>query len=112
MATTTPSGASPAAPPSDAQGLARLLRLAERDRQPIPPITERLPGLAPRVAYDIQQALVGQCLDEGARLEGYKLGFTSLAKQAAMGVHEPIHGTLLSGGRPRARAGDPARGAA
>ncbi|MBO9539041.1 fumarylacetoacetate hydrolase family protein [bacterium] len=92
-----PAASSVDPPFTDAEALARLLHEAEAKRQLILPLTERLPALTPREAYGIQQALVERSQAEGARLVGYKLGFTSLAKQAAMGVYEPIYGTLLEG---------------
>ncbi|MNY11682.1 2-hydroxypent-2,4-dienoate hydratase [compost metagenome] len=48
-----------------------------------------------------------RCQPEGARLVGYKLGFTGPAKQAAMGVYEPLYGTLLAGMRVGAESGLP-----
>ncbi len=45
-------------------------------------------------AYAIQERLIAARLERGERIIGAKLGFTSLAKQQAMGVHEPIFGVL------------------
>ncbi|MGY1725149.1 2-keto-4-pentenoate hydratase [Blastococcus sp. SYSU DS0533] len=47
-------------------------------------------------AYAVQEALVARRLDRGARQVGWKLGFTSLAKMAQMGVSDVIVGRLTS----------------
>jgi 2-oxo-3-hexenedioate decarboxylase len=76
--------------------LAAELRLAAERRQPMMPLTQRFSALSAAWAYDIQQAGVETAVSRGDRVIGYKLGFTSAAKQAAMGIHEPIYGTLLA----------------
>ncbi|MCG7632714.1 MULTISPECIES: 2-keto-4-pentenoate hydratase [Gordonia] len=45
-------------------------------------------------AYRVQEALVGRQLDRGQTLVGVKLGFTSKAKMAQMGVSDVIVGRL------------------
>ncbi|CAM5558198.1 4-oxalocrotonate decarboxylase [Streptomyces spiroverticillatus] len=45
-------------------------------------------------AYAVQEALVARQLERGARLSGFKLGFTSTAKMRQMGVHDLIHGRI------------------
>ncbi|MDE2401356.1 MAG: fumarylacetoacetate hydrolase family protein [Burkholderiales bacterium] len=45
-------------------------------------------------AYRIQQATVARRLARGERVVGIKMGFTSRAKMAQMGVHEQIFGQL------------------
>lgn len=47
-------------------------------------------------AYAVQEALVGRRLARGATQLGWKLGFTSLAKMAQMGVSDVIVGRLTS----------------
>ena len=79
-----------------ARAWASELRLATQRRLPIAPLTQNHPALSVEEAYAIQQAGIDQRVAEGDRVIGYKLGFTSAAKQAAMGIHEPIYGTLLS----------------
>lgn len=82
-------------------GTARLLRHAAalheaaRTRAPIPPLTERDPGLTLTDAYAIQQALVGRWTAAGARPVGRKMGLTSAAIQEQLGVTEPDAGVLL-----------------
>ncbi|HEX2075672.1 MAG TPA: fumarylacetoacetate hydrolase family protein [Geodermatophilus sp.] len=48
-------------------------------------------------AYAVQEALVARRLQRGESLVGWKLGFTSLAKMAQMGVSDVIVGRLTSG---------------
>lgn len=56
---------------------------------------EQLPaGLTTRQAYLIQHGLVTRGLDRGERLVGLKLGFTSKAKMAQMGLSDVIVGQL------------------
>ena len=45
-------------------------------------------------AYAVQEALIARRLDRGQRLVGIKLGLTSRAKMAQVGVHEVIWGRL------------------
>jgi 2-oxo-3-hexenedioate decarboxylase len=52
------------------------------------------PGLALAEAYEIQHAVVGRRLARGERLAGTKLGMTSRAKMAQMGISEVICGQL------------------
>lgn len=46
-------------------------------------------------AYAVQDRLTGLRLAQGRRLVGHKLGYTSAAMRAQMGVAEPNHGPLL-----------------
>ncbi|GAA1790509.1 2-keto-4-pentenoate hydratase [Actinomadura chokoriensis] len=56
---------------------------------------EQLPaGLTPADAYAIQDAVIARRLARGERPAGLKLGFTSKAKMAQMGVSEVIVGRL------------------
>ncbi|WP_144125415.1 2-keto-4-pentenoate hydratase [Catellatospora sichuanensis] len=45
-------------------------------------------------AYAVQEALIARRLDRGQRLVGIKMGLTSRAKMAQVGVHEVIWGRL------------------
>ncbi|MEE9374612.1 MAG: fumarylacetoacetate hydrolase family protein [Saprospiraceae bacterium] len=45
-------------------------------------------------SYEIQMISVGQRLERGEKLTGYKMGFTSKAKKEQMGVDEVIWGRL------------------
>ncbi len=56
---------------------------------------EQLPaGLTPADAYAVQDAVIARRLGRGERPAGLKLGFTSKAKMAQMGVSEVIVGRL------------------
>lgn len=70
----------------------RRLRLARTERTAIPQLSDDLRGLDLATAYEVQHALRA---DSGP-LVGWKLGVTSRAKQAQVGVHEPIRGFLAA----------------
>ncbi|NAS25649.1 4-oxalocrotonate decarboxylase [Herbidospora sp. NEAU-GS84] len=55
--------------------------------------------LDPSGAYDVQRALVERRLARGDRLTGVKMGLTSRAKMAQVGVDEVIWGHLTDGMR-------------
>lgn len=76
---------------------AAALRNAERSRVPIPPLTETWPGIDVYDAYAIQLIQVKAKLDEGATVQGMKVGLTSQAMQEMLGVDEPDFGHLLAG---------------
>jgi 2-oxo-3-hexenedioate decarboxylase len=57
---------------------------------------EQLGDLPLDTAYAVQRAVVGHRLARGERLMGVKLGFTSRAKAAQMGVSDVIAGQLTS----------------
>ncbi|TKK91564.1 4-oxalocrotonate decarboxylase [Herbidospora galbida] len=56
-------------------------------------------GLDPAGAYDVQRALIERRLARGERLVGLKMGLTSRAKMAQVGVDEVIWGHLTDGMR-------------
>jgi len=76
------------------EDLAAQLRRAERDRDPIGPLTEAHPELTVRDAYRIQQLNVAARKDAGERVRGRKVGLTSLAMQRQLGVDEPDFGAI------------------
>ncbi len=57
-------------------------------------LTAEHPGLDLELAYDVQEAGVRLLAAAGERQVGFKLGLTSRAKQAQMGVGEPLYGEL------------------
>lgn len=71
------------------------LRAAERDRTPIPPLTESLPDIDATDAYEIQLANIRERLAAGATVWGHKVGLSSPVMQRMMGVDEPDYGHLL-----------------
>src|SRR5258708_28268774 len=72
--------------------LAARLAKAVADRTAIAPLSDDLPGLDAATGYAIQAL----AQDQAGPLAGWKLGVTSRAKQAQVGVHEPVRGFLAS----------------
>lgn len=82
-----------------------VLTAATREARPITPITDTQPDLSLDQAYAIQDAVLERKTAEGEHILGAKLGLTSAAKQAQMGVDEPVFAWLtdamaLGGDRP------------
>jgi 2-oxo-3-hexenedioate decarboxylase len=73
--------------------LAEQLDRAERDRTAIPQVVSQS-GADAATAYQIQEALVARRVSRGERLVGIKLGLTSRAKMAQVGVDQVIWGRL------------------
>ena len=69
---------------------------AERNRQAVPPITERDPAFTADDAYRVQLINVERALGMGHRISGKKIGLTSLAMQQMLGVGEPDYGHLFA----------------
>lgn len=82
--------------PASVAASAQTLDQAAREAHTVPQLTLSQPELTLAEAYDIQRALVQLRVDRGARRAGMKMGLTSLAKMAQVGVHEPIYGHLTS----------------
>ncbi|MDQ7904907.1 4-oxalocrotonate decarboxylase [Phytohabitans sp. ZYX-F-186] len=76
--------------------LAERLDTAALTATPIPQIASRA-GLDAAAAYTVQEQLVARRLARGERLVGIKLGLTSRAKMAQVGVDEVIWGRLTDG---------------
>jgi 2-keto-4-pentenoate hydratase len=74
---------------------AEALRVAERDRMPIGPLTVEYPGMDTDDAYEIQLINVGKRVDNGHVVRGHKVGLTSKAMQEMLGVNEPDYGHLF-----------------
>jgi len=70
---------------------ARLAR-ARTDRTPIDSLSAELAGFDLSAAYEVQR----MARHEAGPLAGWKLGVTSRAKQAQVGVHEPVRGYLAA----------------
>lgn len=87
--------ATPAPASARVDALAGLLHEAERTRRPIAPPSADAPDLTLADAYAIQSRNVERRLAAGAVQRGCKVGLTSHAMQAQLGVSEPDFGVLL-----------------
>ena len=67
---------------------------SETNRIPIDPITTTYPAVEISDAYQIQMMVVAKKARAGARSIGKKIGLTSEAMRAQLGVGEPDFGTL------------------
>jgi 2-keto-4-pentenoate hydratase len=76
---------------------AASLHAAERDRRPVPPLTETHGPLGPADAYAIQQRIVATRTAAGESIVGWKLWLTSAAMRAQLGVDQPDYAPILSG---------------
>ena len=68
---------------------------AERTRTQTSPLTARYPDATIDDAYAVQAAWVARKLERGRTVVGHKIGLTSRAMQAAMGIDTPDSGVLL-----------------
>ncbi|BCJ41239.1 2-keto-4-pentenoate hydratase [Actinoplanes ianthinogenes] len=78
---------------ADRLALADWLRVAERDRKPIPPLVREWPDLTVADAYAIQLANIRR---RDSEVVGHKVGLSSKAMQQMMGVDEPDYGHLMA----------------
>jgi len=62
----------------------------------VAPLRERLAGVSGETAYAVQEINTRAWLAEGRRLVGRKIGLTSLAVQAQLGVDQPDFGMLFA----------------
>jgi 2-keto-4-pentenoate hydratase len=79
------------------KALAEKLLAAEKDRKPIPPLTDADTVLTVDEAYRVQLRVVELKKSSGQVVIGKKIGITSLAMQAMLGVKEPDYGHILNG---------------
>src|SRR5258708_36438480 len=75
-----------------AGGIGARVAKARADRTPIGSLSAELGGFDLASAYEVQRLL----RREAGPLAGWKLGVTSRAKQAQVGVHEPVRGYLAA----------------
>jgi 2-keto-4-pentenoate hydratase len=83
-----------AVPDARARDIAERLDRAWRARIPVPPISESDGIIDIAAAYDVQTAWSSLRLARGERIVGRKIGLTSEAIQAQLGVSEPDYGAL------------------
>lgn len=82
--------------PDQIADAARRLAAAERDRRQIGLLSRQYPGMTLDEAYAVQAAFVAERLAEpGRRQIGWKIGLTSRAMQAQLGIATPDSGVLL-----------------
>jgi 2-keto-4-pentenoate hydratase len=77
--------------------LAEMLLAAEKNRKPVSPLTESDPGISVDDAYRIQLKVMEMKKSTGQVAVGKKIGLTSRAMQAMLGVDEPDYGHILDG---------------
>jgi 2-keto-4-pentenoate hydratase len=82
-------------PIADPAAAARALYEARRTGVPIAPFTDADPDLGMADGYAVQQHLVGMLLQDGEKIDGYKVGLTSGPMQRMMGVGSPDYGPVL-----------------
>lgn len=78
------------------EAAAALLKAAHASGQPIEALRERLAQTTQEGAYAVQETNTRAWLAEGRRLVGRKIGLTSLAVQAQLGVDQPDFGMLFA----------------
>jgi 2-oxo-hept-3-ene-1,7-dioate hydratase len=80
---------------ADRRKAARILLEAERKAKPAKQLLDTFPGMEIADSYAIQALTVAEKIKAGARLRGHKIGLTSKAMQATVGIDEPDYGHLL-----------------
>lgn len=81
--------------PEEIDDLAQALADAETRRRQIAIPTEQHPSMDLEDAYAVQGALVRLKLSAGRTIRGWKIGLTSKAMQAALGIATPDSGLLF-----------------
>ncbi len=79
----------------DIDAAAEALFAAERDRQQIGLLSLVHPAMTMDDSYAVQAAFVARKIAAGRRQIGWKIGLTSKAMQAALGIDTPDSGVLL-----------------
>ena len=75
---------------------AKYLHQAERNVQDVEPISDNEKSLSVNDGYTIQELVIDYRLKDGENVIGVKAGLTSVAKQQAMGVNEPVYGYMTN----------------
>lgn len=73
---------------------AERLRQAQETRTPCPPVRDLLPDASVATGYAVQDLLTRARVEAGGRIVGRKIGLTSPAVQAQLGVDQPDFGVL------------------
>ena len=74
---------------------AERLRLAQRHRRPCPPVRDLIGSNDLAAAYAVQELVAEARTGDGATVVGRKIGLTSPAVQAQLGVDQPDFGLLF-----------------
>ncbi|MFI1112702.1 2-keto-4-pentenoate hydratase [Streptomyces physcomitrii] len=82
-------------PPDGVVKAAEQLSCAAREMMPCAPVRTLLPDGSAETAYAVQSLLTQQRLRAGRRIRGRKIGLTSPAVQAQLGVDQPDFGVLF-----------------
>jgi 2-keto-4-pentenoate hydratase len=85
----------PALSAAEVDALATALFDAFESGHPVDPPTERHPGMSVADAYRVQQGIVARHEAAGRTVTGRKIGLTSDAMRAQLGVEDPDFGVLL-----------------
>lgn len=80
---------------TEIQALGRALFEAERDRRQTRAVSILHPEATIADAYRVQDAFVARKASSGLTIKGHKIGLTSKAMQAAVGIGEPDSGVLF-----------------
>lgn len=83
----------------DIDQIASELLVAEDQRTPIDPVSQRYRDLSVSDAYRVQAHIVKQKIARGQQPAGWKIGATNAAAQAKLGVDGPVYGRLFTAGR-------------
>jgi 2-keto-4-pentenoate hydratase len=78
-----------------ARQAAELLQRSQETRTPCAPVRDLLPDRSLATGYAVQTLLTDARLAEGRRIAGRKIGLTSPAVQAQLGVDQPDFGVLF-----------------
>ncbi|MFX0577754.1 2-keto-4-pentenoate hydratase [Nocardia nepalensis] len=87
---------SPASGPDAVEAAAARLIRAAANRQPCAPVRDLIGSTDVSAAYAVQERLTAARLDAGATMVGRKIGLTSPAVQAQLGVDRPDFGVLFA----------------
>jgi len=79
---------------ADIKAMADALYQARSDLTQIPPLRDSYGLSSVDDAYAVQEMITERCVSEGRQLVGRKIGLTSKAVQAQLGVNEPDSGVL------------------
>jgi len=75
---------------------ADVLWIAEKEKMPSEPLTQRFLDISLDSAYAIQKYNMDRMIQIGAKVSGYKIGLTSFKVQQQLGVYQPDYGVLFA----------------